>query len=410
MDKKRIVITGVGVVAPNGIGKEAFWQALKEGKSGIKAITRFDTNQFKTKLAGEIDNFVPENYLGQKGLRALDRSTRFICSAAKMALDDANLVITDDNTDDIGVCTGTTLSSLWSMAEFDRQVIQDGPLFTDVALFPHTVINAASSYISILNNIQGVNTTISNSYSSGLDALKYAIHLIETNKVKAVIVGGVESLSQANFTGFYLMGLLAGIKGEEVSCPFDKRANGFILSEGASVIILEDEEYARKRNAHIYAEIKGLACIFNARKIGKFLPADKGLHQSIMNTMAQAGMSSQDISYISASANSTPQQDLFEIHNLKNIFKSDLQRIPVTALKSLIGETFSPAGIFQIIAGIGNILYNFLTPTINYCIPQHKDQIDHVPNKMRTSKIHNILINNFGPGGNFTSCIISNYK
>ncbi|HQQ06988.1 MAG TPA: beta-ketoacyl synthase N-terminal-like domain-containing protein, partial [Candidatus Omnitrophota bacterium] len=178
MDRKRIVITGVGVVAPNGIGKEAFWQALKEGRSGIKAITRLDMNQFKTKLAGEIADFKAEDHLGNKGLKTLDRTTRLLSASSKMAIEDSGLVIDDTNTDDIGVCTGTTLSSLWAIAEFDRQIIKDGPLFTDVALFPGTVANAASSYVSIRFNIQGFNTTVSNGYTSGLDALQYAMDFI----------------------------------------------------------------------------------------------------------------------------------------------------------------------------------------------------------------------------------------
>ncbi|MDD5566494.1 MAG: beta-ketoacyl synthase N-terminal-like domain-containing protein, partial [Candidatus Omnitrophica bacterium] len=155
MDEKKIVITGIGVVAPNGIGKEKFWDALKEGRSGIKPISRFDTSEFKCKLAGEVSDFKPADYLGEKGLRELDRSSRFLCAAAKLAVEDAGLSITEENTDSIGVCTGTTLSSLWNLAEYDREVIKDGPLFTDTNVFVGTVVNAASSRVSIRFNIQG---------------------------------------------------------------------------------------------------------------------------------------------------------------------------------------------------------------------------------------------------------------
>jgi 3-oxoacyl-[acyl-carrier-protein] synthase II len=206
---------------------------LKEGRSGIKPISRFDTNGFKCKLGGEVSNFNPSLFLGPKGLKGLDRSARQLCSASKLAIDDARLTINYKNTDDIGVCTGTTFSSLWNFAEFIKESIKEGPLFTDVSLFPGTVVNAASSQVSIRFNIQGFNTTISTGYTSGLDALKYAVDFIRLGRIKMVLVGAVESLSLANFIGFYRLGFFAGIRGEEISCPFDKRRNGIILGEGA---------------------------------------------------------------------------------------------------------------------------------------------------------------------------------
>ncbi|NWF52996.1 MAG: beta-ketoacyl-[acyl-carrier-protein] synthase II, partial [Nitrospirae bacterium] len=258
MKNGKIVITGIGVIAPNGVGKEQFWDALKEGKSGIKPITRFDTDGFRCKTGGEIDNFDPTTFLGNKGLKGLDRSARLLCSAAKLAIEDAKLTINYKNTGDIGVCTGTTLSSLWNFAEYERGAIKDSPLFTDASLFPGTVVNAASSQVSIRFNIQGFNTTISTGYTSSLDALKYAIDFIRLGRIKVVLVGGVESFALINYVGFYRLGFFAGIKGEELSCPFDKRRNGIVLGEGAGIIILEDEDYAKKRKANIYAEVKGI--------------------------------------------------------------------------------------------------------------------------------------------------------
>ena len=410
MKEKRVVITGAGVISPNGIGKAAYWQALKDGKSGVKVISRFDTNQFKTKLAGEVDNFKPEEFLGEKGLRNLDRSSRFICSTAKMALDDAQLKITEENTDEIGVCTGTTLSSLWNIAEFNRQVIQDGPLFTDVALFPGTVANAASSQISIKYNIQGFNTTISNGYTSSLDALKYAVDFIKFGRAKAVLVNAVESLSLANYLGFNLLGFLAGLNGEEVSCPFDKRRNGIVLSESAGTIIIEDEEYARKRDAQIYAEIKGMGNYFEAYKIGKYRPDALGLRKSMQKALENSGMQPKDIDYLSASANSVLKQDVLETKAIKEVFAKAAEKLPVSSIKSMIGEPFSAAGLMQIVAGIGNLRYNFLAPTINYYVKDGECDLDYIPNEARPAKINNILINNSGPGGNSASMVLSRYN
>jgi 3-oxoacyl-[acyl-carrier-protein] synthase II len=409
MQKRRIVITGLGVIAPNGIGKDQFWQALKEGRSGIKLVKRFDTNGFKCNLAGEIYDFKPAYFLGNKGLRDLDRTSRLLCSAAKLAIDDAKLSINDKNTDDIGVCTGTTLSSLWNVVEFDKEIIKEGPLFTDVALFPGTVINAASSQVSIRFGIQGFNTTVSTGYSSSIDALNYAVDFINSGKIKAVLVGGVESLSLANFTGFYQVGFFAGIKGEEISCPFDKRRNGIILSEGAAVIVIEDEEYAHKRKAHIYAEVKGIGNYFDAHTMGNYNPGADGLRENIMKAMINSELKTSDIDYISASANSVPEQDRLETKAIKDVFGTFAYNIPVSSIKSMTGESFSAGGGFQIAASIGSIEHGFIPPTINYEVRDDECDLDYVVNKSRIGRINNILINNFGPCGNNASLIISRY-
>ncbi len=408
-NNKKIVITGLGVIAPNGIGKEQFWQALKEGKSGIKRIRRFDTSEFKCKLAGEISNFKPTEFLGFKGLKNLDRSTRLLCSAAKLAIDDSRLEINGNNTDDIGVCTGTTLSSLWSIAEFDKEVIKEGPLFTDASLFPGTVVNAASSQVSIRFNIQGFNTTVSTGYSSSLDALKYAVDFIRLGRIKAVLVGGVESLSLANFIGFYNLGFFAGIKGKELSRPFDKKRNGIILGEGAAVIVIEDEEYAKNRKANIYAEVKGMGNYFDAYKAGKYQPDAKGLKESMKKAIKSSGLRTNDIDYISASANSVPEQDRLETKAIKDVFGRSAYNIPVSSIKSMIGEPFSAGGLLQIAASIGSIVDGFIPPTINYKTRDDDCDFDYVVDKSRISRTKNDLINNFGPGGSNASMVISKY-
>ncbi|GBE05085.1 3-oxoacyl-[acyl-carrier-protein] synthase 2 [bacterium BMS3Abin10] len=407
---KKIVVTGLGVIAPNGIGKEQFWQALKEGRSGIKPISRFDTSEFKCKLAGEIYGFKPTYFLGSKGLRSLDRTARLLCSAAKLAIEDGGFVIDNKNTDDIGVCTGTTLSSLWNFAEFEKGAIVDGPLFTDASLFPGTVVNAASSQVSIRFNIQGFNTTISTGYSSSIDALKYAIDFIRLGRVKAVLVGGVESLSLPNFIGFYNLGFFAGINGEEVSCPFDKRRNGIILSEGAAVVLIEDEEYARQRNANIYAEVNGVGNFFDAFRMGKYDPEASGLKNSIKEAIRSSGLGVDDIDYISASANSVPEQDRLETKVIKSVFGRYAYNIPVSAIKSMTGEPFSAAGLFQIAGAVGSMYNSFIPPTINFQERDKDCDLDYVANKSRIARIRNVLINNFGPGGSNAAFILSKWN
>ena len=360
-------------------------------------------------MGGEVDNFNPTYFLGSKGLKGLDRTARLLCSASKLAIDDAKLTISYNNTDDIGVCTGTTLSSLWNFAEFERGAIKEGPLFTDAALFPGTVVNAASSQVSIRFNIQGFNTTISTGYTSSLDALKYAVDFIRLGRIKTVLVGGVESFALINFTGFYRLGFLSGIRGEELSCPFDKRRNGIIFSEGAAVIVVEDEEYAKKRKTNIYAEVKGISNCFDAYRMGKYDPEANGLKKSMKKAIRDSGLRITDIDYINSSANSVPEQDRLETKAIKDVFGRSAYNTPVSSIKSMIGETFSAGGLFQLVASVGSIANNFIPPTINYKVRDNNCNLDYVANKSRIARINNILINNFGPGGSSASSIISRY-
>jgi 3-oxoacyl-[acyl-carrier-protein] synthase II len=410
VNKRRIVITGLGVIAPNGIGKEAFWNALKEGRSGIKPVKRFDTSEFKSKMAGEIQDFRPEDFLGKKGLRDLERTSRLLCSAAKMAIDDAGLKIDYKNTDDIGVCTGTTLSNLWSFAEFEKGAIVDGFRFTDASLFPGSVMNATSSQVSIRFNIQGFNTTISTGYSSSIDALKYAIDFLRMRRIKTVLVGGVESLSLVNYTGFYRLGYCAGVNGVELSCPFDKRRNGIILGEGAAVIVIEDEESAIERGAVIYAEVNGIGNYFDAYKMGKYDPDANGLKQSIKEAVRNSELDTSHIDYISASANSVSMQDRFETGAVKNVFGKYAYNIPVSSIKSMIGETFSAGGLFQIAGAIGSMYEGFIPPTINYKMRDDYCDLDYVPNESRMARINNVLIYNYGPGGSNAAFILTKWN
>ena len=271
-------------------------------------------------------------------------------------------------------------------------------------------MNAASSQVSIRFNIQGFNTTVSTGYSSSIDALKYAVDFIRLGRVRAVLVGAVESFALVNFIGFYRLGFFAGIKGEELSCPFDRRRNGIILSEGAAVIAIEDEEYARSRKANIYAEVKGIGNCFDAYKMGKYNPEANGLKESIKKAITNSGLGVTDIDYISASANSVPEQDRLETKAIKDVFDGFANNIPVSSIKSMIGEPFSAGGLLQIAASMGSIINGFIPPTINYKVKDKDCDLDYVVNKSRVARINNVLINNFGPGGSNASVVISKYQ
>lgn len=409
MHKERIVITGIGAIGSNGIGKDAFIEAIFKGVSGIKPITLFDTSSFKVKTAGEIKDFTPQDFLGNKGLRTLDRSTKLIASATKLALDDTALAITEENTQDIGFVAGNTLGSVNSICEFDKDTLIEGPQYVNPALFPNTVINSPASQAAIRFNIKGFNTTISTGFSASLDAVKYAVDFLRLGRAKVVLAAGVEELCVQVFLGFLKTGFLAGLsEGKpEISCPFDKRRNGIILGEGSGVLVLEGLEHALARKAKIYAEITGFGQGFDSYRINKYNPSGYGIKKAIGAALEDANLGENDIDYISSAANSTQAADRIESSAIKDIFG---HQVAVSSIKSMIGECFSATGILQLISAIGAIDKQMIHPTINY---QEKDfdcDLNYVINKAIKQKIDNVLINAFGPSGCNASLIISRFK
>lgn len=410
---KRVVITGIGVLASNGIGKDAFWAALKEGRSGIKPVTLFDAGNLRSKLAGEITDFKPEEILGPKGLRNLDRSTKLVLSASKMALDDANIKypVGEEDTDIFGVSLGSTLGSVWSISEFDKEGLREGPRAVNPALFPNTVINSPASHISIQYNIQGFNSTISTGFCSSLDAVYYAMNMINLYEYKIVLTGGVEELCEQTYKGFYKIGHLAGSRQdkEEVNCPFDKRRNGIIFGEGAGMVVLEELGHAINRKANIYAEVLGYGTAFDPESHNIYSPKATGATSAIEKCLEDAKLETGDIDYISASADSTLDCDAMETKAVKAAFGPRSKDVPVSSIKSMIGESFSASGAMNLVASLGVISEGFLPPTINYKTPDRRCDLDCVPNKARKIKVDVIMIDSFSPSGSNSCLAVKRY-
>lgn len=405
-----IVITGIGVVSSIGTGKDAFWQGLKEGRSGIKPVTLFDTSSLKVKLGGEVADFKPEEILGPKGLRTLDRATKLLLCAGSLALADAKLDINDGLFNSVGTCIGTTLGHVWSVSEFDRAMLVDGPRYVNPAEFPNTVMNSSASQLAIRFGIKGPCSTVSSGFTSSLDAIKYGIDLMKNNRADIVLTGSVENFCEQNYLGFYKTKFLAGVKGEELSCPFDKRRNGAIFGEGSGIVVLEKEESARKRGARIYARIAGYGTSFYPYKIDRYEPQGKGLKKAIEFALSNAGLTPKDISYISSAANSTVEGDLVETGVIKEVFGDNTAKLPVSSIKSMLGETYSAAGILQLVSAVASISEGFIPPTINYEQKDASCDLDCVPNKARQIAINNVLIDAFGPSGANSCLIVSKHK
>ena len=399
------MVTGMGVLAASAIGKDNFFSAVTGAINGIKPISLFDTADFKPKCAGEITGFNPQDFLGDKGLRVLDRTTKLLLSASGMALQDAGIAVSEDNSDDIGVVVGSTMGSINSIMEFDKTALVDGPQYVNPALFPNTVFNSPASHVSIKFNIKGLNSTISTGFSASLDAIKYAADCLRTNQVKACLVAGVEELCLQTFMGFYKLGALAGISGEEINCPFDQRRNGVVLGEAAAVLILEELESAKKRQARIYAEVKGFGKSFDACGINKFNPQATGLKNAMQAAINSAKITKAEVSYVSAAANSSVDGDALEAMAIKEVLNKDVK---VTAFKSLFGECYSASGLLQSAASVVSLEKQIIPATLNYAQKDARCDLNIVA-QIQEQKVENVLVNAFGKAGSNASVVISKF-
>jgi 3-oxoacyl-[acyl-carrier-protein] synthase II len=405
---KRVVITGLGVIAPNGIGKKAFWDALRKGTSGIKPVTLFETGTYKVKIAGEATDFDPTQYFfSKRELINLDRATALLLISTKEALQDALLTISDETTHDVGVSVGTTFGSLQSLSDFDKESVVKGPQLVNPSKFPNTVANLPASQISIFYKIKGFNATLSTGMCAGVDAIDYACKHIRMYGKKAVVTSSVEEMCEQTFLGLHSLGCLAGLNGSEtVSCPFDRRRSGIVFGEGAGTLILEDYDEAKKRDAHIYGEVLGCASNFDPLRFNRYNSKGTGMGACMKQALKNTGLKPDDIDLIMANANSSKDADPAEARAIRDVFQKKADTLPVTSIKSMTGETYSAAGILAAIAAVAGLTEDFIPPTINCEERDQQISLNVVMNKAQERKLNTIMINAFGPNGANSTVII----
>jgi 3-oxoacyl-[acyl-carrier-protein] synthase II len=412
LTKRRVVITGLGVIAPNGIGKEAFWNALKEGKSGIIKITRFDASTYPSQVAGEVNDFDPTDYISPKSARRMDRFSQFAVAAARMAVEDSRLVINEKNDKKIGVIMGSALGGL-PYAEFQHEIFMEkGLKRTDPLLATRLFCGEASSQTSIELRIKGPCYTISAACSSGTDAIGLALSLLHSNVADVFITGGSEApLTPLTFGSFCRIGALSRRNGipPRASCPFDKNRDGFVMSEGAGVIVLEELKHALKRNAHIYGELLGYGASSEAYHMT--LPSNDadGYVRAIKSALRDAHVVAEEIDYINAHGTGTPHNDKTETLAIKRVFGSRAYRTPISSTKSMIGHTIGGGGAIEVIASVLSLKNNFIHPTINYEMPDPECDLNYVPNKGIVDNVDVILSNSAAFGSRNAALIIKKY-
>ncbi len=396
-----MLITGVGVVAPNGIGAQMFWRNSLAGCSGIRPISLFEVGSYRCRLAGEIPEFQPKTSLGPHGLRTLDRTTCLALVAAKLALDDARLDPAQVSGRPVGVVLGSTMGSLRSISEFDLEGLREGPRYVNPALFPNAVMNSPASQVAIRFKLRGVNSTVSTGFTAALDAMGYAVDLLRLGRADTLVVGGVEELCLQTFLGFYKTGFLATQIDDAapVFAPFHPRRCGTLLGEGAVMFVVETWDAALRRGAPVYADVLSYRTAFCPPSLRRYDPSIATAAAVLQQALDDADVAVEELDYLSAGANSTRIVDAIEGAAINRAFGSGAAHVPVSAVKSLVGETFSAAGAFQVASALGAMVHQQLPPTVRWTQDPFEGELDLVADQAREARVETAIVHATGPTG-----------
>ena len=397
-----MVVTGIGLVSPVGIGIEENWSNLVSGKSGIGPITRFDSTAYASKIAGEVKNFHPEEFISKKELRKMDPFLRFGLGAAHYAMEDAGLKIPPEIASRVGVVVGCGLGGLLTIEESHKQMIESGPKKVSPFFIPMIISNMAPGLISIYHGAKGPNLSLQTACAAGTHAVGQAYHLIRNGFAEAMITGGVEStITRLAIAGFSAMRALSTRNDdpEHASRPFDKERDGFILSEGSGLLVIEELNFARARGAKIYAEIIGFGASGDAYHMVAPAPEGEGAARCMRSALDDAGIKPHEVQYINAHGTSTDLNDKYETQAVKAVFGDHAYRLALSSTKSMTGHLLGAAGGVEAAYTILTLYNQVMPPTINYEFPDPDCDLDYVPNVARKGDIDIAMSNSFGFGG-----------
>ena len=413
MQNRRVVVTGVGLVTALATGTEENWKALCEGRSGVTAITRFDTTLFTAKIAAEVKNFEPLNWFDKKDLKKMDSFIHYAVAAADYAMKQAGLTIAPESAERAGVFIGSGIGGFTVIEREHQAFLEGGPRKISPFFIPSSIINLAAGQVSIRFGARGPNSAPCTACSSGAHAVGDAFRVIARGDADVMICGGSEAaVTPMGVGGFAAMRALS-TRNEEparASRPFDKDRDGFVVGEGAGVLVLEELELAKKRGATIVAELVGYGMSGDAFHIT--LPPDDGhgAHRVMLNAINDAGIKPEEVGYINAHGTSTPPNDRIETAAIKRLFGDHARKLAVSSTKSMIGHLLGAAGAVE--AGITSLVVErgVIPPTINYETPDPDCDLDYVPNKMRKANVRYALSNSFGFGGTNASLLFKRYE
>jgi len=408
----RVVVTGIGAFTPLGLDMASTWQNVIAGKSGIDYITLCDPAPLETKFAGEVKGFEPTNYIGRKEARRMDRFAQLAVAAALQAVQQSGIQVSAGNQGDIGVVVGSGIGGLTTLFEQTKVLIESGPSRVSPFLAPMMISDMAAAQVSITLGLKGLNLCTTSACSSSSDAIGVAYELIRRGDAEAALAGGSEAI--INHLGIAAFSALKAISTrndapKEASRPFDAQRDGFVISEGACILVLESLEHARRRGANILAEIIAYGATADAFHITQ--PDDKGegATRAMQLALKKAGLSPTDIDYINAHGTSTPLNDKTETMAIKIVFGEQARHIPVSSTKSMLGHLIGAAGAIEAAICIMTIQHGIIPPTINLTNPDPECDLDYVPNVARQARVNTALSNSFGFGGHNSVLIIRRY-
>lgn len=412
MDKRRVVITGLGVVSANGSGKKEFWEANIKGRSGVDVIKSFDASEYQTKIAAEIKDFDPLKFMAELTARKTDRFSQFAISCARMAENDSNLELEKEDMNSLGVVIGSGLGGMFFYEKQIAVIYESGIKKAHPSSVPRVMPNAASSQVAIELNLRGPNLTVTTACASGNHAIGQAYELILQNKAEIIFAGGTEAtIIPFTFAAFDALRVMSKRNDAppQASRPFDGKRDGFVMGEGAAILILEELNHALKRNAFIYAEIIGYGLTSGAYHMVMPSPEGEDAARTMALALKNAGLHPREINYINAHGTSTHANDKIETQAIKKVFGDYAYKIPISSTKSMIGHAIGAAGAIEAIVCCLAIKNNLIPPTINYTHPDSECDLDYVPNEARNQKVDVALSNSFGFGSNNATLIFRRF-
>ena len=408
-EQRRVVVTGVGLVTPLGIGLEKNWQAVTAGRSGIRPISRIPNIEFfASRIAGEVPDFRAEDFIEPKEIKKMDLFIQYSIAAAAMAFQDAGIKIDPAAAERAGVIIGVGLCGIETIENTYKAYMEGGPRKVSPFFIPKVISNLAPGHVAIRHGLKGVNWTPTSACASGNHAIGEAYHQIRRGLQDIVVAGGAEAaITPLGVGGFSSMKALSTRNDapEKASRPFDKERDGFVLAEGSGILILEEREAARKRGARIYSELIGYAANGDAHHMTAPAPEGEGAARCMALALKDAGLEPNRIDYINAHGTSTEYNDLNETQAIKTVFGAHAYKVPVSSTKSMTGHLLGAAGAVEGIFTSLALYHGILPPTINYENPDPQCDLDYVPNKARKANIQIALSNSFGFGGT-NACVI----
>lgn len=411
--RRRVVVTGLGCISPVGNDIASLWEAISNGISGVGPITQFDPSEHKSKIAAEVKNFDAAALFGSREARKMDRYTQFALASAQQALQQANLVIDDQNRNRIGAVIGTGIGGIHTLIE-QVQVFQErGPNRVSPFLVPMMLPDSAGSMVAINYGLRGPNLAVITACATGNNAIGEATEIIRRGQADVMLAGGSEAaILPVAMAGMSVMGALSTRNDDppRASRPFDLHRDGFVMGEGAAVLVLEELEFAKARGATILAEISGYGHTNDAYHVSA--PAENGYGAALCmrQALADAGLDPHQIHYINAHGTSTPLNDKSETAAIKTVFGEQAYQVPISSTKSMTGHLLGASGALEAAICVLALQHQFIPPTINYETPDPECDLDYVPNRGRAAEIRHILSNSFGFGGHNACIILSQFQ